>query len=215
LPDNLSPMHICSSRRFAVPTIALVGLSVYCTVGCGGRSPVSQLRDGTPDEAAARVVKLYDSNSDGKVSSEELIASPGLLDGISRIDVNKDGTIDLEEMTARFAKHDGQSNIIAMQLNVAANGAPLDGATVTFTPDPATGEGKQSYSGTSAAGVVALKGSEITMPGLPAGYYTVQISQTSQSIDFKRGVEIGDDVPSPNRLVIDVSGKKPSAARTR
>ncbi|MBA4104802.1 MAG: hypothetical protein C0485_03510 [Pirellula sp.] len=185
-------------------------------MGCGGRSPVSQLRDGTPAEAAARVMKFYDANSDGKVAADELAASPGLLDGLSRIDSNKDGAIDLEEMTARFGKHDEQSNIIAFQLNVAANGAPLDGAVVTFTPDPATaGEGKQSYSGTSAAGGVGLKGSELSMPGLPAGYYTVQISQPAQSIDFKRGVEIGDDVPSPNRITIDVSAKKPSGSSGR
>jgi hypothetical protein len=175
---------------------------------------VSQLRDGTPGEAAARVMKSYDANGDGKVAADELTASPGLLEGLSRIDSNKDGAIDLEEMTARFGKHDEQSNIIAFQLNVAANGAPLDGAVVTFTPDPAAlGEGKQAYSGTSVAGGVALTGSELSMPGLPAGYYTVQVSQPAQSIDFKRGVEIGDDVPSPNRVTIDVSGKKSPAGR--
>ena len=208
-------MQLVSSRRSVATSFVLGGLLIGCATGCGGGSPVSQFRSGTPEEAAGRVLKLYDADNDGKASTDELKASPGLLDGLSRIDSNRDGAIDLAEMTARFAQHDEMSNVVGFQLNVAAQGAPLDGALVTFTPDPAMGEGKQSYSGTSAAGGVFLAGSELSMTGLPTGYYTVQISQPSGGVDFKRGIEVADDTPSPNRLTIDVRDKAPAASRGR
>ena len=57
IPDSLSFLALMSASSFLSlrrnPTIALIGLSACLTVGCGGRSPVSQLRDGTPAEAAA------------------------------------------------------------------------------------------------------------------------------------------------------------------
>jgi hypothetical protein len=172
--------------------------------GCGGKSAVSQLRDGTPAEAAAKVMTLYDGDSDGKLTATELASAPGLVDGLSRIDSSHDGVIDLAEMTARFAAQDGLSDVVAMQVMVTANGTPLDGAVVTLTPDPCMGEGKQAYEGTTGSGIAQPLGKATPMP-TPTGYYTLHIVHAATGVDLTRGYEVAEDGPSPNRLTVDVA----------
>jgi hypothetical protein len=183
----------------ACSLLFVLGLS-----GCGGKSPVSQLRDGTPPEAAAKVMELYDGDSDGKLVAAELAASPGLTEGLSRIDANKDGAVDLAEMTARFTALDDLSDVVSMQVMVTSNGTPLDGAVVTLTPDPCMGEDKQAYEGTTINGVVAPVGLVTPMP-TPTGYYTLHIVHATTGVDLTRGHEVTEDGPSPNRLTVDVA----------
>jgi hypothetical protein len=159
-------------------------------------------------------MELYDSDRDGKLVAAELAASPGLTEGLTRIDANKDGIVDLAEMTARFTTQDDLSDVISMQVMVTANGTPLDGATVTMTPDPCMGEDKQNYEGTTANGSVTPLGVVAPMP-TPVGYYTLHIVHAATGADLKRGHEVADDTPSPNRLAVDVSGKAPPAGRGR
>jgi hypothetical protein len=193
----------------ACPLLLVIGL-----MGCSGKSAVSQLRDGTPPEAAAKVMELYDSDKDGKLVAVELAASPGLTEGLSRIDANKDGAVDLAEMTARFTALDDLSDVISMQVMVTANGTPLEGAVVTLTPDPCMGEGKQAYEGTTVNGSATPMGAVAPMP-TPVGYYTLHVVHAATAVDLKRGHEVADDAPSPNRLAVDVSGKTPPAGRGR
>lgn len=183
---------------------AALVLPLILLTGCG-KSPVSQLRDGTPAEAATKVMALYDGDADGKLVAAELAASPGLVVGLPRIDANGDGSIDLAEMTARFAAQDELSDVIPMQITVTSNGALLDGAVVMLTPDPCMGEGKQTYQGIATGGIAQPMGQTTPMP-LPVGYYTLQITHSS-GVDMKRGLEVADDVPAATRLAIDVSGK--------
>lgn len=188
--------------------------SALLCAGCGGKSVVSELREGTPAEAAARVMTLYDGDKDGKLAAAELAASPGILDGLSRIDSNKDGAVDLAEMTARFTVHDDLSDVIPTQTMVTANGTPLESAVVIFTPDPCMGEGKQTYRGSTVGGIAQPMGETTSMP-TPIGYYTVQVVHSESGVNLTRGCEVANDTPSPNRLAIDVSGKAPAASRSR
>lgn len=203
----------CNSRVWSA-TCAWHLLLVIGLTGCGGKSVVSQMRDGTPPEAAAKVMELYDDDRDGKLVAAELAASAGLAEGLSRIDANRDGVVDLAEMTARFAALDELSDVVAMQIMVTTNGTPLDGAVVTLTPDPCMGEDKQAYEGTTVKGLTAPVGLVTPMP-TPTGYYTLHIVHATTGVDLTRGHEVADDAPSPNRLTIDVSGKNTPAARTR
>lgn len=188
--------------------------SALLCVGCGRKSVVSELRDGTPAEAAARVMTLYDGDKDGILAAAELAASPGILDGLPRIDANKDGAVDLAEMTARFTVHDDLSDVIPTQVVVTADGTSLDSATVIFTPDPCMGEGKQTYRGSTVGGIAQPMGETNVMP-TPIGYYTVQIVHSATGVDVTRGCEIANDTPSPNRRTFDVSGKTAAASRSR
>jgi hypothetical protein len=196
------------------PVFACTLLSAIGLAGCGGKSATSQLRDGTPAEAAAKVMELYDGDQDGKLVTAELAASPGLAEGLSRIDKNRDGDVDLAEITARFTALDDLSDVVPVQVTVTAKGTPLDGAVVTMTPDPCMGESKQSYEGTTANGMATPFGKTTPMP-TPTGYYTLHIVHSPTGVDLTRGHEVAEDAPSPNRLAIDVSGKTPPAGRGR
>ena len=157
---------------------------------------------------------LYDANKDGKIDAKELEASPALADGLPRIDSNRDKAIDAAELQARFEKHDGMSDVVGVDVAIKWKGWPVEEATVTFTPEPFMGEGKQSYVGASnASGGVPLKGQEVEMIGLPTGFYTVHIVKEKSQVDEKRGVEVADDTPSPNRLQFDLHAKKPRPGR--
>lgn len=191
----------------------LIGAFVSISLAGCGKSEVSQLRTGDPAEAAASVFKQCDGNQDGKLAADELAASPALVEGLTRIDANRDGAVDLAEMTARFTAHDAMSDVVGIQLNVTAKGKPLDGAVVTLTLEPFMGEGKQSYAGTTANGSVQLEGAEMHMKGLPTGYFTAHIVHQASGVDVKRGIEIADDTPSPNRLVIDVAAAASNGRR--
>jgi hypothetical protein len=176
------------------------------SIGCGGKSAVSQLRDGTPAEAAARVMALYDGDHDGKLTATELAAAPGLVDGLPRIDSSHDGVVDLTEMTARFTAQDELSDIVAVQVLVTNKGTPLDGAVVTMTPDPCMGEGKQTYEGKATNGLAQPIGTTTPMP-TPTGYYTMRIVDSANGVDMTRGYEVAEDGPSANRLTVDVAKK--------
>ena len=193
--------------------LVIVGSALFAS-GCGGKSTVSQLRDGTPAEAAAKVMQLYDGDKDGKLVDAELAASPGLVAGLARVDSNRDGAVDLAEMTARFTVLDDLSDVVPTQVMVTANGTPLDAATVTFTPDPCMGEGKQTYSAKTIGGTAQPMGDATPMP-TPTGYYTVHVVHTESGVDLTQGCEVANDTPSPNRLMIEISGKAPAAPRGR
>ena len=189
-------------------------IALAAIAGCEN-SAVSQLRTSTPAEAAAKVMELYDRNGDGKLDAKELPASLALVDGLNRIDGNRDGAVALAEMEARFTAHDNMSDAVACQVTVQSKKAPLSGAVVTFTPEPFMGEGKQTYVGTTnSSGSCAVEGQEVKLPGLPTGYYKVQIVHAASGTDVMRGVEVADDTPSPNRLSFDtqIAPKPPVAA---
>lgn len=203
----------CDARAWSA-TWACTFLIGICLAGCSGKSVVSQLRDGTPPEAAAKVMELYDGDRDGKLVAAELATSPGLAEGLSRIDANRDGAVDLAEMTARFTALDDFADVVSMQVTVTSNGTPLDGAVVTLTPDPCMGEGKQVYEGATVNGSVTPMGLVTPMP-TPTGYYTLHIVHAATGVDLTRGHEVTQDGPSPNRLAVDVSGKASPAGRSR
>jgi hypothetical protein len=173
--------------------------------GCG-QSEESQLRTSTPAEAAAKVMELYDADDDGRLATDEIKASPGLADGLVRIDVNRDGAIDESEMEIRFEAHDGLADLVAFEVRVTKNRTPLEGAEVTFTPELLMGEDKQAYAGTSGPGglcVVKPLG-DVPLPAVPTGYYSVHIVHAPSGVDVTRGCEVASDLPSPNRLEFDV-----------
>jgi hypothetical protein len=170
--------------------------------GCGG-SVTSELPSYDPEYAATKALGLYDRNSDGKLSTDELLDCPAFAVGKPRIDRDADGTITAEEIRSRFEALAKQSDIKALDLRVTAQRRPLGGATVTFTPEPFMGDGLQSYAGvTTEQGMCELIGTNVDLYGLPVGYYKVHVVHEGLGVDSIRGSEVADDTPMGNRLEI-------------
>jgi hypothetical protein len=184
--------------------LTVTGLALLAN-GCGGASPSSILRTGTPAEAAAKAAGQYDSNKDGKIDKQELAASPALLAGLPHIDANRDGSIDIAELQKRFEAHDNMTDLASFDVQVLSGQAPLAGAEVTFTAEPFMGEGKQPYVGTTAEnGVCGLRGQEAEVPGVPLGFYRVRIVHVASGVDITRGCEVAADLPTRNGMAFDV-----------
>jgi EF hand len=204
------PTHVQSFRGIfhqITSSGALIGLSlslaslVTTLSGCGGAiSAKSENYDVAT--ATAKVLETYDRNGDGQLSAVELKACPALANGMRHIDRNGDGKLTEEEIRARMQSLDDQSDFIGLDLQVTAKGRPLVGAQLTLTPEPFMGDGLQSYSGTTVeGGGCPLKGEKKLLPGIPIGFYRVQVVQADQGINEVRGCEIADDTTG-NRLQI-------------
>jgi hypothetical protein len=187
-------------------------LALLALAGCG-RSVASQLRTSTPGEAAAAALAEYDGDKNGKLEAAELESCPALVDAQSRIDSNRDGAIDAAELEARFTAHDGMSDLVGFEVRVTSNKAPLAGATVTYTPEPFMGEGKQTYEGISTdGGSCYVEGQDVKLPGVPVGFYKVRIVHGPSGVDVTRGCEVADDSPSSNRMAFDAKLTTPGPA---
>ena len=84
----------------AFPAMAFL---VAILIGCTGGPAAVDVPPIEPDEAAQGALATYDSNEDGRLSSEELEACPGIRDAMGRYDKDGDRQISEEELSKRFA----------------------------------------------------------------------------------------------------------------
>jgi hypothetical protein len=191
----------------------IMGASLAAILGCSG-SAVSQVRTGTPQEAAAKAFEIYDADSDGKLADDELQKCLSIASALDRIDSNRDSAVDLAEMEARFAAHDELADLVGFDIRITSKQEPLVGATITYTPEPFMGEGKQNYVGTSTdGGNCYVVGQEVEFPGVPIGFYQVRIVHQASGVDVTRGCEVAGDAPTANRMEFDVAVEQTSQRR--
>jgi hypothetical protein len=169
-------------------------LLVAVAIGCS-RSTTQRVSAFDPSAATAKALDQYDRNGDHKLSAQELKASAALSASAARIDKNRDGSLSEDEIRDRFRTHESLAGKFLFQVSVSAQGKPLSGAAVTFTPEPFMGEGLQSYVGTTGEnGMCSLDGREFKTLGVPNAFYQIRVIQADQRIDVVRGTEIANDV---------------------
>ena len=161
-------------------------------------------RFGAPAAAADKALELFDADNDGALNSAELLKSPGLMAGIARLDSNADGKLTRDELLARFHALTEQSDLVAVDVRVSKGSQPLVGAAVTLSPEPFMGDGLQSYSGeTEPRGFCRLRAERQQLPGLPTGYYRVHVEDSRSGLNETTGCEVADDA-SGSRLMIEL-----------
>ena len=160
-------------------------------LGCSGGPSAVTPPSINAGSAASSAMELYDKNSDGAIAGEELAAAPALKAAMETLDVNKDGSVQEEEIVQRIEawqkSNAGLSTIAAV---VTMNGQPLEGATVTFDPEPFLGEGmKQAVGVTSRLGGVSPIIPKENRPdpswpaGLQLGLYRVRVSKQANGAE--------------------------------
>ncbi|MCA9188039.1 MAG: hypothetical protein R3E01_09095 [Pirellulaceae bacterium] len=181
-------------------TVATGALATLC--GCGGSYEVIKFE---PAQAAEVALQTYDKNGDGKLDSKEVVESPALQSSLAKLDTNRDKAIDAGEIQARFEAYKSQSELVGSTVTVTQKRQPLMAATVKIESEPFMGTDLPVQEGTSASdGSVSLSSSSEKMSGLFApGFYRITISSTGAA-DFVTGVEIADDLPTAQRIVVDV-----------
>ena len=129
---------------------------------------------------------MYDKDGDGTISGKELDNCPGIKDALEYCDINHDGKITAAAIAARI--HEWQESKVgtaATIVRVQLDGAPLEGATVTFDPEPFLGPNVAAASAQTATNGAA----SMTIPadgnhpqgerksGVHYGIYKVRISK--------------------------------------
>jgi hypothetical protein len=132
-----------------------------------------------PAKAAGEAMAAYDTNRDGKIDAQEIKQSPPLMVALETMNQGGNGTLTAEQIKARLqAWLSAGTGIIAGAVTVYLDDKLLEGATVTFDPEPFLGPAYQPYSGvTNQEGNANLKGPDEKFPGIYVGLYRVRISK--------------------------------------
>lgn len=179
------------------PIVLLCGL-----VGCGPASPAPPKVD--PPAAAAEAMRAYDRNSDGRLSADELDASPALKSSRERFDNDGDGQISAAELQTRLQELYAQSvSFVEVQCVMTRGGRPLSSAEVRFVPEPFLGESLQVATAETDLNGLAQPG--IAADHLPENLKNVKLMQVGlYRVEVKHPSITGDDV-QPSGCEIDPS----------
>jgi hypothetical protein len=155
----------------------LLTCGLILTGGCSGGPSRVTPPDIDADDAAAEAMTLYDKDRDGSIAGSELEGAPALQAAMTTLDVNKDGRVQPDEIATRIESWSagGGGGLTAFTGIVTLDGRPIEGATVTYDPEPFLGdEVKTAVGVTSALGMMSptIPKDERPEPDWPAGIQT-------------------------------------------
>lgn len=163
-------------------------------VGCNrGPAPV-RIPYVDPVAASEGAIELYDTNSDGQLSEQELAACPGILTNLSLYDTDGDKSLTQEEIESRlrgfFPRNVG---LTGLSVSVSLDGRPLPEATVKLIPEKYLGdEVKPAWGYTTRRGIAPMDiraedkpETERDLHGIHYGTYKVEITHPSVKIPAK------------------------------
>ncbi len=167
-------------RKFLVVTLCVVLLGMTsCT---GGPMALKQARIDATD-STQRAMEAYDKNSDGFIAGKELDQSPAIKSAMQRIDTNGDGQVSAEEVQGIIENWLNDVVVVmAVRCVVTLDDEPLDGATVTFDPEPFLGNVLPAATGVTNKGKATMAvpqelRQDPTLAHPNIGMYLVRISK--------------------------------------
>jgi hypothetical protein len=173
-------------------------------------------------KAGRLALEMYDADKDGKLSGAELDKCPGLKAALARVNLGGGNYVDYEMIKARIqAWQASKLGRMWLRCMVRHNGQPLAGAEVKLVPEPFLKTGSEELetaSGTTDAKGVAMLSIPLRAPeppGVPPGFYRVEISKRGLKIPAKYNTEtiLGQEVAidaegirndPPTNLVFDL-----------
>jgi hypothetical protein len=193
-------------RRIS-PTALICVVVCLLFMGCiGGASRVQPVKIDS-SSASRGAIEMYDKDGDGAIAGSELDSVPGIKKHIRLYDQDGDGRVTRDEIAARLDDWSGQKlALMGATFIVMLDGQPLEGATVTFEPEPYLEPNVKPASGITASnGITRLSHAEEDLPksangraipGVKAGTYKLRITHPSRRIPAKYNTasELGDEV---------------------
>ena len=169
-------------------------LSLFALIAAAGCSPKGATVTEAPlpkydaDEIAKAALSEFDRNQNGSIEGTELNACPALKGALAEFDTNGNKQLTAEEIRTRVEAYgSGSTGTVQVSCEVRLDRQPLDGATITFTPEKCmgsslkTGVGKTDADGRCAEYLLDGK----TYRGLAPGLYRIQITKDGVSIPAK------------------------------
>jgi hypothetical protein len=161
-------------------------------------------------KAGKLALEEFDADKDGKISGEEFDKVPSLKSNLKRLDADGDGAVTAEEITERIKFWQDVLRVgrMAVHCTVLHNGEPLSGAEVKFVPEKFLGKYMKVAKGTTGPNglcrlSIPLEGPD-DPPGLPPGFYRVEITKPGEKIPAKynTATTLGVDCLVDNEAVI-------------
>jgi EF hand len=184
------------------PRRPLIGCVLAVSAGCS--SKIESIPPPSYDAAAIVQAALaqMDKNKNGQIDGSELDACPALKRALAAIDKNGDKAISAAELQQRVELY-ARQGLISLSCTVTLDGRPLDGATVTFEPEPFMGPAlKPATAVTDKDGVVGtfqVDGKSAT--SIPAGLYRIKVTKEGTTIPprFNTDTTLGREVVNEPR----------------
>ncbi len=160
--------------------------------------------------AGEKAIEMFDTDKDGKLSGKELDKCPGLKAAIDNIDPSGKGEITAEMIAARIkAWQRSRLGRMSLSCTVLHKGKPLAGAEVKFVPEKFLGvsgdkwiaTGKTDENGLAMLSV-PTSGEREDPPGVPAGFYRVEITKPGENIPAKYNA----DTVFGQEVAVDAAG---------
>jgi hypothetical protein len=176
---------------------------VLLAAGCAGGSSAGPRF--SPADAAAAALAEYDANKDGALDAKEVEKCPSLREGMKQgLDKNKDGRVTPDELTERLQMF-LEGGIGSVFVQAYLDGAPLEGATITLTPEKFMGPTFKPATGTTqetGTTMMQIDG----QAAVPYGYYRVEVSKKDSGgkelipARYNTQTTLGREVASPRAL---------------
>jgi hypothetical protein len=182
--------------------------------GCWGGAPSRVVPPKIDASAAgADALSTLDTNKDGKLAGKELDAAPGLKAALEKVDKSGDKSIAADEIAARINVWiESKVGRLPQPCSVQRKNKPLAGAKVKFVPEPFLGSAMPTCEGTTdESGTVqptAPLDPNDPVPGVPPGFYRVEITKSGDKIPEKYntktilGVEVAQDSAAQQEGVV-------------
>lgn len=155
--------------------------------------------------AGAKAIEMYDTDNDGKLSGAELDKCPGLKAALSKVDPGGKG-VTAEAIANRIkAWQNTRLGRLSLTCIVTRNGKGFEGAEVKFIAEPFLGLNDPKWIATGKTdqnGMVALSvptnGKREDPPGVPPGFYRVEITKPGLDVPAKYNTAtiLGQEVAS-------------------
>jgi len=152
-----------------------------------------------PDAVARAALSEFDKNGNGSVEPGEAQACPALAGAFAAVDANSDRRLTVDELRKRVEAYAASTTgSVEVGCIVELDGAPLDGATVTFIPEACMGQAVKPAVGTTnefgRCAEYQIDGK--TYRGIAPGLYKIQVTRDGAAIParFNAQTVLGKEV---------------------
>lgn len=168
-------------------------------LGCGGGPSAPVVPKINAAASANAAMDEYDLNKDGFIDQAELKSAPSLKEAEKVIDSNSDGKLSREEIEQRLNKYSAQRMaLLSFSCSVTMNGARKADIEVEMVPEKFMLEAIKVAKGkTDANGMVRFKQEDQEFEGVAPGFYKIKLikdGSLSLPARFNENTAIGKEI---------------------
>ena len=181
-----------------VTSMVLLSLTAM-VLGCLGGSPAPKIPKIDARASANAAMDEYDTNKDGFIDQAELKNAPSLKEAEKMIDSNSDGKLSREEIEQRLNKYSGQGMaLMSFSCAVIIDGARKADIEVEMVPEKFMLEAIKVAKGkTDLNGMVRFKQEDQEFEGVAPGFYKIKVVKVGSlviPIRFNENSTIGKEI---------------------